>query len=87
MTRDLLILLALRERETQLSHKINYVNEWILSITKEFDRQTHPSILRLQSRDKSNGCEGLKTMFQKRISNNLNCTLRSVLKNIHFGLY
>jgi len=36
VTRDPLILLALREREAQPSHKINYVNEWILSITEEF---------------------------------------------------
>jgi len=44
------------------------------------------SILR-QSRDKSNGCGEVKKIFQKRISNNLNSMLRSVLKNIHFGLY
>lgn len=64
VTRDPLILLAPREREAQPSHKINYVNEWLLSMgertTEEFGRRTRTRFY-VNPEDKSNCRLGKKT--------------------------
>lgn len=85
MTRDPLILLALREREAQPSHKINYVNEWILALQRNlaYERASmHHSILHKIEDKASSIAEDRKKMFKKVDHQQFECRVsRGILKN------